>query len=320
MIKLALVVPCYNEEPVLNETTRRLSEVMNPLMQSGKITLQSKIIYVNDGSLDNTWKIINQLCAENKKIIGVDLAGNVGHQKALIAGLNVAKDLNFDVAISMDADLQDDVNAIHEMLEEYQKGNDIVYGVRRSRTTDSFFKRSSAILFYKLMSGLGVKTIFNHADYRLMSRRAVKELCKYPEQNLFLRGIIPLIGYHSSKVYYDRCPRYAGESKYPLTKMLSFAIDGITSFSVKPLRIIFILGTTFLLLSIAACFYVLCSYFGGEVVPGWTSMILSLWFIGSCILISIGVVGEYIGKIFLEVKARPRFNIKHIIGNEEYNQ
>ncbi len=320
MIKLAIIVPCYNEELVLPETHRQLSEVLEQTISRYQISPHSKIIYVNDGSKDTTWDFIQTLPPAKERVIGVNLAGNVGHQKALFAGLNVGRELHFDLMISIDADLQDDVQAIYEMVNEYQAGNDIVYGVRKSRESDSFFKRNSALLFYKLMSGLGVKTVFNHADFRLMSYRAVEELCRYPEQNLFLRGIIPLIGYKSSKVYYDRNPRFAGDSKYPVGKMLSFAIDGITSFSVRPLRIIFFLGIFFLVLSITACLYVFFSYFSGSVVPGWTSMILSLWFIGSCILTSIGVVGEYIGKIFLEVKARPRFNIKEIIQNEDPDQ
>ena len=312
LLVLSVVVPCYNEFFVLDETTNQLSGVLSDLIDSGKISDKSFILFVNDGSKDNTWTKIKELYATNKYVCGLNLAANVGHQNALMAGLYVANE-SADLIVSIDADLQDDVQVIKQMVQEYYNGFDIVYGVRDSRNKDSIFKRKSAQGFYKLMSGLGVKTVYNHADYRLMSKRAVEQLMQFRERNLFLRGIVPLIGYNSTTVYYNRGERFAGESKYPFSKMVNFAIDGITSFSVKPVRLILSVGFLFLLLSIVAIIYTLISYFTGHVVAGWTSMILSLWFIGALILISIGVVGEYIGKIYIEVKDRPRFNIETVL-------
>ena len=243
---------------------------------------------------------------------GVKLAGNVGHQNALMAGLETVCD-KADIIVTIDADLQDDINVISEMINKYHQGCDIVYGVRRERKTDTWFKRNSALAFYKLMQRLGVKSVYNHADYRLMSRRAVSQLLKYHERNLFLRGIVPLVGYRSEKVYYDRIERLAGKSKFPLGKMMSFAVDGITSFSIKPVRMVLTLGIVFTLIALIMFIYVLVAYFSGRAVSGWASLILSLWFIGGCVLIGLGIVGEYIGKIYIEVKDRPRYNIEQKI-------
>ena len=316
---LAIVVPCYNESLVIEESAKQLSKVLSDLIDSDKISSKSVILFVNDGSQDETWMMIQELFKSNKYVTGVNLAGNVGHQNSLMAGLSVAKEVS-DIIISIDADLQDDVWVVKKMVQEFNNGFDIVYGVRDLRNTDTFFKRKSAQSFYKLMSGMGVKSVYNHADYRLMSKRAVEQLMQYRERNLFLRGIVPLIGYNTTTVYYNRQERFAGESKYPLSKMLNFAIDGITSFSVKPVRLILLVGFIFFLLTIVATIYTLLSYFVGHVVPGWTSLILSIWFIGSLILISIGVVGEYIGKIYIEVKDRPRFNIESILLNKNIEE
>lgn len=312
IMRLSIVVPCYNEEPVLQETTVRLSAVLDSLVEKRKISSDSFILYVNDGSRDKTWTLIASLHERNPYVKGLNLAGNVGHQNALMAGLMTAKGYA-DVLVSIDADLQDDVSVIEEMVDRYKEGYDIVYGVRSSRDSDTFFKKNTALAFYKLMSWLGVKSVYNHADYRLMSRRAVEQLGNYKERNLFLRGIVPLIGYETTSVYYRRSERFAGESKYPLSKMFNFAIDGITSFSVKPLRLIASLGFLFLLCSLVAVVYTLYVYFNGETVAGWASLMLSVWFLGSLILIAIGIVGEYIGKIYLEVKERPRYNIEKFL-------
>ena len=307
---LIITVPCFNEEAVLKETVKRLSALINDLIEiQDLIDAHSRILLVNDGSSDSTWDIIKQLHKENPLVCGVNLAGNVGHQNALMAGLETAKDLG-DAIVSIDADLQDDISVIKEMLDKYLQGCDIVYGVRKERKTDSWFKRTTAQGFYKLMNMLGVKSVYNHADYRLMSKRAVEQLCNYREKNLFLRGIIPTLGYKTDCVYYDRAERFAGESKYPFGKMVNFAIDGITSFSVKPVRLIFIIGVIFLLIALGILVYVISSLIRGNTVSGWASLILSLWLIGGCALLGIGVIGEYIGKIYLEVKARPRYNIE----------
>lgn len=255
---------------------------------------------------------------QNKYVCGVNLAGNVGHQNALVAGLSVACK-NADAIVSIDADLQDDVETICEMVSSYKKGFDIVYGVRQSRTTDTWFKRNTALCFYSLMKHLGVKSVYNHADFRLMSKRATEHLLKFDERNLFLRGIVPLIGYNTTCVYYNRAERFAGESKYPLKKMLAFAFDGITSFSVKPVHLVLYLGLIFLIVSLGILVWVLCSYLSGNIVPGWASIMVSIWFCSGCILTGLGVIGEYIGKIYTEVKHRPRFNIETILlheGNE----
>ena len=308
---LYIVVPCYNEEEVLRETNSRLTALLRRLMDEGKVSADSRVMYVNDGSRDRTWQLIRQFHDEGP-VRGVNLAGNVGHQHALLAGMTVAKDL-CDVLVSIDADLQDDIEAIPAMLARFADGCDIVYGVRKERKTDTFFKRNTALAFYKLMRALGVKSVYNHADYRLMSKRAVEQLCRYKERNLFLRGIVPLVGYRTDTVYYDRSARLAGESKYPFSKMLNFAIDGITSFSVKPLRLIVALGIAMVIMSLAIFVYVLTAYAQDNVVPGWSSLMISIWFVGGCTLISLGVVGEYIGKIYIEVKERPQYNIEELL-------
>ena len=312
MISLSIVVPCYNEEQVLKETASRLVALMNRMADAQQIDPQrSSILFVNDGSSDQTWPLIVELHQSMPYVCGVKLAGNVGHQNALMAGLDTARTLA-DAIISIDADLQDDINVIPEMVSLYAEGYDIVYGVRRERTTDTWFKRNTALGFYHLMRWWGVRSVYNHADFRLMSRRAVEQLGQYRERNLFLRGIVPLIGYKTTQVYYDRAERFAGESKYPLSKMINFAIDGITSFSVAPVRMIIYIGLAFILISVVMLGYVMVSLANGTAVPGWSSLLLSLWFIGGSVLLSIGIVGEYIGKIYLEVKARPRYNIEEI--------
>ncbi len=306
---LYIVVPCYNEQEVLPITTPKLIEQLNALVEAQLIDKESRILYVNDGSIDNTWQLIEQYTQQHPQVCGVKLAGNVGHQNALLAGLEAASE-RADITISIDADLQDDVAVMRDMVQKYHEGCDIVYGVRRERKTDTWFKRNSALAFYKLMKRLGVKSIYNHADYRLMSRRAVKQLLNYRERNLFLRGIVPLVGYKTDSVFYDRSERLAGESKYPLSKMINFAVNGITSFSIKPVRMVLTLGIIFTLIALGILVYVLIAYFSGRTVSGWASLILSLWFIGGCVLIGLGIVGEYIGKIYIEVKDRPRYNIE----------
>lgn len=314
---LGIVVPCFNEQEVLTDTIGKLSEVMRLLIGKGKISEQSRMFLVDDGSRDATWEIIDKQAKNGSLVCGVKLAGNVGHQNALIAGLQTAVKY-CDAMISIDADLQDDIAVIENMVDKYNAGIDIVYGVRSSRETDTFFKRTTALMFYRLMSSLGTKTIYNHADYRLMSRRATEILLTYSERNLFIRGIVPLIGFKTDVVTYERKARLAGESKYPLRKMLSFAINGITSFSIRPIRLIFTVGVLMLLVTISVCLYTLFAYFAGKTIQGWTSIMLSLWFIGSLVLISLGIIGEYIGKIYVEVKQRPRFFIeKSIINGEE---
>lgn len=317
MDKLAIVVPCYNEEEVLKLASAALRQILTDLIAKGKIAEDSFVMFVNDGSRDRTWELIEEEhAAYPKQIYGVKLAGNVGHQFALTAGLITAKDMS-DVVVSIDADLQDDVNVIGDMVDKFHEGNDIVYGVRKERKTDTFFKRTSAQAFYKLMGLMGVKTVYNHADFRLMSRRAVEEFSKYQETNLFLRGMMPLIGYRTDSVYYDRKERAAGESKYPLKKMLALAFNGISSFSVKPISLILGIGLFIIFVSLAALLYALISFFTGHVVPGWTSLILSIWFLGGLQLLAIGMVGQYIGKIYIEVKHRPRYNIEKILAMEE---
>ena len=307
--KLIIVVPCYNEEEVLQETTRQLSTVLSGMEQEGKIT-EGKLLYVDDGSRDATWQIIEQLSTKNPRVMGLKLAHNVGHQQALWAGLEWAANAPFDAIVSIDADLQDDVQAIVEMTERFNEGTDIVYGVRKERKTDTFFKKHTAQAFYKLMQTMGGDVVYNHADFRLMSKRALQALVAHPERNLFLRGIVRSLGYPSDFVYYDRHERFAGESKYPLSKMLNFAIDGITSFSVKPLRLITTFGILFMLVAIAIIGYALYAYLTGHTIQGWTSLLISLWFIGGAILTAIGVIGEYVGKIYKEVKRRPRYFIE----------
>ena len=307
--KLIIVVPCYNEEEVLQETTRQLSTVLSSMEQEGTIT-EGKLLYVDDGSRDATWHIIEQLSTENPRVMGLKLAHNVGHQQALWAGLEWAANAPFDAIVSIDADLQDDVQAIVEMTERFNEGTDIVYGVRKERKTDTFFKKHTAQAFYKLMQTMGGDVVYNHADFRLMSKRALQALVAHPERNLFLRGIVRSLGYPSDFVYYDRHERFAGESKYPLSKMLNFAIDGITSFSVKPLRLITTFGILFMLVAIAIIGYALYEHLLGNTIIGWTSLLVSMWFIGGAILTAIGIIGEYVGKIYKEVKRRPRYFIE----------
>ena len=309
---LAIVVPCYKEESVLHETHKRLSQLLDRLITEERISSKSYILYVNDGSTDHTWKIIKEFYKNTSYACGLNLAGNVGHQNALMAGLNTVKE-RCDAAISIDADLQDDVNVIPEMIERYMEGNDIVYGVRRERKTDTFFKRTTALAFYRLMKTMGAKSVYNHADYRLMSSRAIQQLCRFRERNLYLRGLVPLIGYQTACVYYNRDKRFAGESKYPFKKMLNFAIDGITSFSVKPVRMIFWLGCIFLLIALCVTIWTLRAYFLHNTVSGWSSLMISLWLVGGTILVSLGIVGEYIGKIYIEVKDRPRYNEEELL-------
>ena len=309
---LYLVMPCYNEEAVLHETAKQLLAKMNSMFDRGMISRESKIMFVNDGSRDRTWEIIKELHESNPIYSGVKLSRNKGHQNALLAGLMTAKE-KADMAISLDADLQDDVDVIDQMVEKYYEGNDVVYGVRSARDTDTFFKKFTAEGFYKIMQAMGVEIVFNHADYRLMSRRALEGLSEFREVNLFLRGIVPLIGYKSDIVTYERHERFAGESKYPLKKMLAFATDGITSFSIKPIRMITTCGFLIFAISILMLLYFLVVHFMGRTVHGWTSTIVSIWAIGGLQLLAIGIVGEYIGKIYLETKARPKYIIETVL-------
>ena len=306
--KLMVVIPCYNEEEVLPETSRRLVEKMASLVEKGLITPDSRVLLVDDGSRDRTWELIGKLHQENPLFEGVKLSRNRGHQNALLAGLMTARG-RCDISISMDADLQDDMDAMDKFIEKYNEGCDVVYGVRNKRATDTVFKRETALMFYRLMKGLGVDITYNHADYRLMSNRALEGLAQFEEVNLFLRGLAPLVGYQSDVVYYDRSERFAGESKYPLKKMLAFAIDGITSFSVKPLRLITSVGIVIFLVSLFMLLYSLVRWIAGHTVTGWTSTLASIWLIGGIQLLSLGVIGEYIGKIYNETKRRPRFII-----------
>ena len=305
---LYLIIPCYNEEAVLHETAKRLTKKITTMMENEIISTDSKILFVNDGSKDKTWNIIEELHNQNNIFSGINLSRNRGHQNALLAGLMTAKDLA-DVVISLDADLQDDVDVIDKFVEKYYEGSDIVYGVRSSRQTDTFFKRTTALAFYKLMNTLGVDMVYNHADYRLMSKQALESLSQFKEVNLFLRGMVPLIGYKHSIVEYERHERFAGESKYPLKKMLAFALDGITSLSIKPIRIITGLGFFIFVFSLIALLYSIIVKLFGETVTGWTSLTLSIWMIGGIQLLSLGVIGEYIGKMYNETKRRPRFII-----------
>lgn len=312
MEKLYLVIPCYNEEEVLPETKKRLKKKMDELIQKKKISSKSKVIFVNDGSRDKTWELIKTFHEEDSLFGGINLTRNKGHQNALLAGLMTVKE-DCDIAISLDADLQDDIEAIEKMVDSYHEGYDIVYGVRSSRKKDTFFKRNTALAFYKLMNAMGVETIYNHADYRLMSRRALDGLSEFKEVNLFLRGLVPLIGYKTTTVEYERNERFAGESKYPLKKMLNFAFDGITSFSVKPIRMITMLGFLIFLISIIMLLYTLIRYTTGATVIGWSSVMISVWALGGLQLLGIGVIGEYIGKVYLETKNRPRYIVEEYL-------
>ena len=304
-----LVIPCYNEEEVLRETAKQVAVKMQQLYEKELISEKSKVLFVDDGSKDMTWPMIEALHAENPMYTGVKLSRNKGHQNALVAGLSVAVKYA-DMIISMDADLQDDIGAIDGFVEKYYEGCEVVYGVRSARTTDTFFKRFTAQSFYKVMQAMGVDIVYDHADYRLMSKRAVEEMLQFKEVNLFLRGIVPLVGFKSDKVYYERNERFAGESKYPLKKMLAFATDGITSMSVKPIRMITVLGFLIFIISLCMLVYSLIRHFTGHTSIGWSSMFVSIWALGGLQLLAMGVIGEYIGKIYLEAKARPKFIIE----------
>lgn len=312
MMKLLIVVPCYNEEEVLADTHRQLLGVLSELRDEGLVD-EGGLLYVDDGSRDGTWTLIKGFAVADSRVGGLKLAHNVGHQQALWAGMEWAS-LHADAAVSIDADLQDDIRSIRDMVKAYRSGADIVYGVRRERSSDTFFKKNTAQGFYRLMNALGGDVVYNHADFRLMSRRALQALMACPERNLFLRGMVAALGFPSAKVYYDRKERMAGESKYPLSKMISFALDGITSFSVRPLRYIAILGLLFILISVAVIVYAIVRYAAGETIQGWTSLLVSVWFIGGSILTALGIIGEYVGKIYKEVKRRPRYFIEEAAG------
>ena len=308
MLKLMIVVPCYNEQQVLRETTARLTAMLDRVIAAKRVDV-ARILYVDDGSRDHTWDLITELSNTFACVEGLKLAHNVGHQQALWAGLEYAA-THADAIVSIDADLQDDVEAIPQMIEHYHQGIDVVFGVRRERKTDTFFKKHTAQAFYRLMQAMGGQVVYNHADYRLMSRRALQALMTFPERNLFLRGMVASLGFPTAIVLYDRHERFAGESKYPLRKMLGFAIDGITSFSVRPLQCITYLGLLFIVIALAAIVYGLLSYAEGKAIPGWTSLLVSVWFIGGAILLACGIIGEYVGKIYKEVKRRPRYFIE----------
>ena len=309
---LYLVVPCYNEEQVLPETVKELTIKLNSMIDYGLVSDKSRMVFVNDGSKDRTWELIETYHEENPLVLGIKLSRNRGHQFAVLAGLMTVKD-RCDMAITMDADLQDDIDVIDEFVKQHYDGCEIVYGVRNSRETDTFFKRFTAEGFYKLMSGMGVDIVFNHADYRLMSKTALDALADYKEVNLFLRGIVPLLGYKTGIVEYARKERFAGESKYPLKKMLAFAIDGITSFSIKPIRMITGLGILAFLASIVMVIYTIVGAFAGNTVSGWASIVISIWGFGGLILIALGMIGEYIGKTYMETKARPRYQVEKFL-------
>lgn len=313
---LYIVVPCYNEQEVLRETARRLREKTEALIAKNKIAAGSRIMFVNDGSKDATWQIVKELCVENPLFAGVNLSRNRGHQNALLAGIATAAKYA-DMVVSMDADLQDDIHAVDAMIDAYCAGNDVVYGVRSSRKKDTFFKRSTAQAFYRLLKVLGAEIVYNHADYRLLSKRAANALLSFDEVNLFLRGIVPMVGFQSTTVTYERGERFAGESKYPIGRMLTFALEGITSLSVKPIRMITVGGILVCLISLAMLVKAFADYFNGNVVPGWTSIIISIWVLGGLQLFAIGIIGEYIGKTYMETKARPKYIIESVLLKEE---
>lgn len=316
-VKLYVVVPCYNEEEVLPETSKQMLELFGRMKDDGLISSQSRIIFIDDGSKDKTWSLIYGYSMEHKEIGGIKLAHNAGHQNALLSGLMTVKD-QCDCAISIDADLQDDINVIPEMVRKFRdEGCDVVYGVRNKRDTDTFFKRTTAEGFYHIMQAMGVNVVFNHADYRLMSARTLKTLSEFPERNLFLRGMVPLVGYKSDCVYYSRHERFAGESKYPLKKMLSFAFDGITSFSISPIRLISALGAIVCIISIIMAIYTIVAKITGHANSGWASLMISIWFLGGVELLAVGLIGEYIGKMYKEVKRRPRYIIEAYVNNSD---
>lgn len=314
-VKAYIVVPCYNEEEVLNETCTRLLGLMESMRRTNLVSVQSRIVFVDDGSRDATWQLITELEQDYPEVCGIKLAHNVGHQNALFGGLMTVRN-DCDCAISIDADLQDDINVIPEMIKKYRdEGCEVVYGVRNKRDTDTFFKRETALGFYKMMKLMGVDMVYNHADFRLMSRAALHALSQFEERNLFLRGMVPLIGFKSDKVYYDRGERFAGESKYPLKKMISFAFDGITSFSINPIRLISAIGVIACVISVIMAIYAVVQKILGHVNVGWTSVICSIWFLGGLQMLGIGLIGEYIGKMYKEVKRRPRFIVERYIGD-----
>lgn len=313
---LYVVVPCYNEEEVLKETTKRLKEKLKKLIKEKMISNKSKVMYVNDGSKDKTWKIIKEINNKDKMFTGISLSRNKGHQNALLAGLMTAKNYA-DVVISMDADLQDDINTIDEMIAKYNNGCDIVYGVRSSRKKDSWFKKTTAQGFYKFMRFMGVEVVYNHADYRLTSKRVLDAFEDYKEVNLFLRGMFPLVGFKSDVVYYERKERFAGESKYPLKKMLNFAWDGITSFSVRPIRLILNLGIIMFIVSLLVLIYSLVVKLLGRTVDGWTFIVCSIWLVSGVQMLSLGIIGEYIGKVYSETKRRPRYIVMENLNDED---
>ncbi len=312
MTKLYLAIPCYNEEEVLRDSAEKLIKKYDQMMTEGKISIDSKIVFIDDGSKDKTWSIISELHNENSVFQGIKLSRNRGHQNALLCGLMTLKD-KADAVISIDADLQDDINVFDEMVEKYENGCDVVYGVRSKRETDSFFKRFTAESFYKILDRMGAKVIFNHADFRLMSKRALNAFSLYKETNIFLRGMVPLIGYKSDIVTYERTERLAGESKYPLKKMLALAWEGITSMSIQPIRLITWLGAIVFAISFIFIIYSLVSFFVGAAVSGWASTLCSIWALGGLQLLAIGIIGEYIGKIYLETKHRPRFIVEEFL-------
>ena len=312
MTKLYLAIPCYNEEEVLRDSAEKLNNKYNEMMAEGKISPDSKIVFIDDGSKDKTWSIISELHKENPVFQGIKLTRNRGHQNALLCGLMTLKD-KADAVISSDADLQDDINVFDEMVEKYENGCDVVYGVRSKRATDTFFKRFTAEAFYKILNKMGAKVIFNHADFRLMSKRALEAFSMYKETNIFLRGMVPLVGYKSDVVKYERAERLAGESKYPLKKMLALAWEGITSLSIQPIRMITWLGAIIFAISLVIIVYSLVRFFIGATVSGWASTLCSIWALGGLQLLAIGVIGEYIGKIYLETKRRPRYIVEEFL-------
>ena len=316
MTVLYLAVPCYNEEEVLDDTTEKLLKKYHQLIAEKKISPKSRIVYIDDGSKDKTWEIITRLHKQHELVTGLKMSRNRGHQNTLYGGLVTLKDYA-DAVISIDADLQDDINAIDEMLEKYENGCDIVYGVRKKRETDTFFKRFTAESFYKILASMGAEVVFNHADFRLMSKRALDSFAEFKEVNLFLRGIVPMVGFKSGIVEYERLERQAGESKYPLSKMLALAWQGITSLSVKPIRMIMWLGIVIFLIAFGFGIYSFIAYFFGKTEPGWASLFLSVWALGGLQLFAIGVIGEYLGKVYLETKQRPRFIVEKLLGDEE---
>lgn len=315
--KLLLVVPCYNEQEILHQTNQKLNIYFDQLLEQNNIDSESKICYINDGSKDFTWTIIDEITKSNSRVLGIKLAKNFGHQNAVMAGLFSFID-QYDCYVSIDADLQDDINAIGEMITKYAEGNSVVYGVREDRSSDTFFKKFTAELFYKIMDKLGVPVVFNHADFRLIDNKVLKEFANFKEYNMFIRGIIPTIGFPSDKVYYKRLEREAGESKYPFSKMLAFAWKGITSFSTVPMRMVLWFGIINFIISVIIGLFVLSSKLRGVAVSGWTSIVLPMAFFSGSNMIAIGLIGEYIGKIYEEVKGRPRYIIEKISGDDAH--